>query len=205
MKIVVSIVVFFFSLNASATDPHNLLRGYAKINQIIHERIAEENGFELSQYLDKNEVVPSDGDLLTLLGTYHGPDTNSTYQNGDPNSINMLLWYIVLDEFAFGIAVTCYSINSHQFGDPTYPLILKTDFLAALKPLCQWPAASAQTDDVLYGFWSALVGFDAPPEEFQSWKQYFQTETSYQTAPMTSVIAEMVLAALYNPYFLLEE
>ena len=204
MKRLTSFMVLFFSFSVSAGESHNLLRGYAKVNQIIHERVAEDNGFELSQYLDKTEIVPTTGDLLNLLGTYNGTDTNSRYSNGDPNSINMLLWYIVLDEFSFAIAVNCYSFKTVR-SDATYPLVLKPEFLAALKPLCSWPAATAQTDAVLYGFWSGLVGYDAPPEEFQAWKNYFLKEESYQSAAMTTVLAEMALAALYNPYFLLEE
>jgi hypothetical protein len=196
---------FCFGISAFAQTTHNPFRGYAQINQIIHQRVAQDNGFELGQYLDKISIIPTTGDLLSLLGTYDGSDTNSTYRNADPNSINMLLWYIALDELSIDIANNCSSVHvSAGAPGPVQPLQLLPSFLAAVTPLCQWPAPSAQTDAVLYAFWSGLMGYDAPSTEFNAWKNYFLTEPSYQTASVSTVISEMGLAALYNPFFLLE-
>ena len=204
MTLALLISNLFFSLNADAAG-HSVFRGYTQINQTVHERVAEENGFELGQYLDKVSVVPSSGDLLSLLGTYDGSDTNSTYRNGDPNSINMLLWYIALDEFATDIASNCAQITSDVGSPgPVQPLVLRPEFLKVLEPLCAWPEANSKSDAVLYAFWSALLSYDASPEEFQAWKNYFLTEESYQTAPIGTVISDMGVAALFNPYFLLE-
>jgi hypothetical protein len=201
----VLMVCFFESFAEAQSSPiHNPFRGYAKINQILHERVAVENGFQLGQYLDKVSIIPASGDLLSLLGTYDGSDTNSTYRNADPNSINMLLWYIALDELSTDIASNCSGNSSAPLPGAVQPLVLLPAFQAALKPLCFWPAAQAKTDDVLYAFWSSLLGYDAPPEEFLAWKNYFLSESAYDEAPITTVISDMGLAALYNPYFLLE-
>jgi hypothetical protein len=196
-----------FLASAWAQSDHDVFRGYTAINQIIQERVAQDNGFELGQYLDKVSVIPSSGDLLSLLGTYDGSDTSSTFRNGDPNSINMLLWYIALDEFAADIASNCNSVtqNVPSGASGVSPLVLNDDFLAALKPLCAWPDPSAKIDAVLYAFWSALLQYDAPPEEFQAWENFFLNEPAYQNASAASVISDMGLAALYNPYFLLEQ
>ena len=182
---------------ARAQAGHDEFRGYAEVNKLIHERVAQENGFELGQYLDKVSALPTSGDLLSLLGTFDVSDPSSTFRNGDPNSINMLLWYIALDKFATDIASHC------TMGLGT--LILRDEFWAALKPLCAWPEPSAKTDAVLYLFWSALLRYDAPPEEFQAWKTFFIQEPAYQNASAQTVISEMGLSALYNPYFLLKQ
>ena len=205
MKIFFLLNLLIFS-NSHAFSTTSPFRGYSKINQIIHERVAQDNGFELGQYLDKVAIAPQTGDLLSLLGTYDGADTNSTYRNGDPNSINMLLWYIVLDGLAVAIAGQCDGGTAAMVADgPVKPLVLRPAFSAALRPLCAWPDASAKTDAVLFGFWSGLVGFDAPPEEFQAWKTYFLDQTQSDQTNASAVIADMGLAALFNPYFLLEE
>jgi hypothetical protein len=183
----------------SSSGLANPLKGYAKINSIVHERIAKTNGFELGQYLDKVETIPN-GDLLSLLGTYDGSDTNSTFHNGAPNTLNMLLWYIAFNKLSDAIASNCSGMTTDGSN-----LVLIPQFAAALKPLCAWPAKSAQSDGVLYGFWSAILSYDAPPEEFQAWKTFFLSESSYQGANASTVISDMALSALYNPYFLLED
>lgn len=208
MKALIPFLLLFFSVqtksNASLVQP--VFRGYSKINRIIHERVAEENGFELGQYLDKVALVPASGDLLSLLGTYDGADSNSTYRNGNPNSMNMLLWYIALDEFSTDIANQCSGdkeLNESKAG--VSPLRLKTRFRSALSPLCAWPDASAKTDSALFAFWSAFLSYDAPVEEFQAWKNFFLTDDTYQNMTAKKVISDMGVAALFNPYFLLEQ
>ena len=208
MKMFILLFVLFFSLQkkATANSVRPVFRGYSKINRIIHERVAEENGFELGQYLDKVALVPASGDLLSLLGTYDGADSNSTYRNGNPNSMNMLLWYIALDEFSTDIANQCSGekeLNDSKAG--VSPLRLKTRFRSALSPLCAWPDASAKADSALFAFWSAFLSYDAPVEEFQAWKNFFLTDEAYQNGPASKVISDMGVAALFNPYFLLEQ
>jgi hypothetical protein len=208
-----------------ADDPSATLRGYTEVNRIIHERIARTNGFELGQYLGDNSSQPSVGKLLALLGTYVGSSTDGDYRNGDPNSVNTLLWYIALSQFAQDITDTCNtpspsidpsplpsseasvepspSVMPSPSPSPTPPLALRPNFRAALLPLCAWPAASAKTDDALYNYWSALMSFDAPPEEFAAWREYFLNEAEYANAPASAALPAMTLAALFNPYFLL--
>ena len=47
------------------------------------------------------------------------------------------------------------------------------------------------------------MSFDAPPEEFAAWKDYFLNEAEYANAPASTALPAMTLAALFNPYFLL--
>ena len=205
MKRIAFIVsIFFLSmpcfLSAHAQDSTNTYRGYTEVNRLILERVAQTNGFQIGQYLNETAQEPSVGDLLSLLGTYVGSDTSDSYRNGTPDSVSMLLWYIALNKLSIDIAAYC---NPNFIPKGLHPLVIQDQFQAALKPVCAWPASTAQNDAVLFGLWSALVGYDAPPEEFQAWKNFFLQEPSYQTAPISTVISNMVLSALFNPYFLL--
>jgi len=226
-----------------ADDPATTLRGYTEVDRIIHERIARTNGFELGQYLGDDSTQPSEGKLLALLGTYVGSDTNGGYRNGDPNSVNTLLWYIALSQFAQDIADTCNkpepvptpsvvpmpsstpssiasaspsgtpelqataeaspSPSPSPSESPPAQLAVRPTFHAALMPLCKWPADSAKSDTALYNYYTALLSFDAPPEEFAAWKDYFLNNAQYANAPASTALPAMTLAALFNPYFLL--
>jgi len=201
MKVVAVFLILLSSSTATA-EGNNVLRGYTVVNRLVHERIAQRNGFQVGQYLlPQAGSTPQNGDLLSLLGTYDGSDTSAAYSNGDPNTVNMLLWYIDLNMFADDIALQCAPSLTDE--PKVYPLKLTKDFLAALKPLCAWPAESAKSDAVLYAFWSGILGFDAPPEEFQAWKNYFLTGAEYSSASAAKLISAMSLAAMFNPYFLL--
>jgi len=209
MKKFTLVILFFISCSAHAGS-NSVLRGYTQINRLIHERIAQRNGFHVGQYLlGQSTSSPQNGDLLSLLGTYDGSDTSAAYANGDPNTVNMLLWYIDLNMFAEDIALQCAPPAHEEIllqDDPkVFPLKLNPDFMAVLQPLCAWPNDAAKTDAVLYAFWSAILGFDAPPEEFQAWKTYFLTDPEYTTASPAKLIAAMSLSAMFNPYFLLAE
>jgi hypothetical protein len=47
--------------------------------------------------------------------------------------------------------------------------------------------------------------FDAPDTEFQAWKQYFLSDPDLSQAAAPKAVSAMILAALYNPYFLLKD
>ncbi|MBK7844368.1 MAG: hypothetical protein IPJ71_11830 [Bdellovibrionales bacterium] len=88
-------------------------RGYVAINRLIKERFLQEGAsFELSRYLGEEYVDPSLGvftgtNLIDLLGGYQGSGYNSRFNNGEPNSLNMLLWYLILKEFSKSISNVC--------------------------------------------------------------------------------------------------
>lgn len=175
-------------------------RGYTAINRLIQERVARKNGFELGKYLGEDDSVPQVSGLLSLLGTYQGSDTDAKFRNGDPNSINMILWYIALNGLAAGVASYCAAQTAIPADGE---LALLPEFAAALLPVCLWPQKSAQADDALFGLWTALMSFDAPPSEYEAWRDYFRTDAEFAQAPASVAVAALVLGALYNPYFLL--
>ena len=183
---------------ASATvQPTGEFRGYTEVNRILKERVARANGFQLGKYLGENASEPNPNGLLALLGTYLGSDTDAAYRNGEPNSINMLLWYLALNGLASDIGGLC---EVQAQSSPLRPL---PEFEAALKPLCAWPQDSARTEQVLYGYWVALMSFDAPTEEYEAWKTYFLSTPEFRQASGRQAVAALTLGVLYNPYFLL--
>ena len=173
-------------------------KGYTEANRLIKERIADStNGFELGKYLGEPVAEPSATGLLALLGTYIGSGTDAEFRNGDPNAMNLILWYIALSGFATDVASHCATTPN-----PGAPNLLAT-FETALKPVCAWPADSAKTDAVPQALWLALMEFDAPETEYQAWKQYFVSDPVLSQATAPKALSAMILAALYNPYFLL--
>jgi hypothetical protein len=174
-------------------------KGYTEINRVLKERVAKPGGFELGQYLGENSSEPSPAGLLSLLGTYLGGDTSAEFRNGDPNAMNMILWYIALSRFASDVGSRCGPTPTA--GAPQ----LLPDFVTALTPICGWPAASAKTDQALYALWMSLLDFDAPDSEFQAWKDFVTTDPQIAQASGPQAAAALILAALYNPYFLLRD
>ena len=175
-------------------------RGYTAINRRIKDRIARVNGFELGMYLSEVNAEPAPDGLLSLLGTYLGSDTDAQFRNGQPNPLNLILWYVALTGLSRDIAAYC---------DPAQPapapglLGLRPAFAAALHPLCAWPKPEAKTRDVMLGYWIALVGFDVPWTEFEAWQDFFTRTAPFATDAALPAVTALTLAALYNPYFLL--
>ena len=62
----------------------------------------------LGKYIGENRAEPSvSGGVLSLLGTFVGSDQDAQFRNGDPNSINMILWYLAFNGMAGDIAKHC--------------------------------------------------------------------------------------------------
>jgi hypothetical protein len=200
-------------------------RGYTEINRTIKERIAVENGFELGHYLGENSAEPSASGILSLLGTYVGSDSDAEFRNGAPNSLNSILWYVALSALSQDIArlatataspgaepapreVAGTSPSRPSLPSPSLPtgpaqLALQPSLLQLLAPIRSWPQSSARSDAVLLPYWRALLQYDAPDEEYASWKTFVQTSPQIARLPAGAFMSAITLAALYNPYFLL--
>lgn len=174
----------------SQDEAANQFRGYVEINELLQERIVA-GDFSLSRYLENGGSYG----LTSLLGTYSESDTNAKFRNGQPNSINMLLWYVALNGFAKDVALY---VNANS-GSPQFAL--RPEFAAALGPLAAWPASSAQNETTMFKFWLAISDYDLPEEEFAPWRDFFLRNYANRSAP--DAISAMVISILYNPYFLL--
>jgi hypothetical protein len=201
MKALVGISVFFFLAAAIALADDDVpaqYKGYTEANRVIKERIAlSTGGFELGKYLGEPVSEPSATGLLSLLGTYIGSGTDAEFRNGDPNAMNLILWYIALSGFSTDVASRCLAQPN-----PGAPSLIPA-FQQAMAPICAWPAASAKTDQALYALWTAVMEWDAPDTEFQAWKDYILNDPELSQADAPKALSAMILGALYNPYFLL--
>lgn len=188
---ILSFCVFAFAEDESAAQ----FRGYTEINRILKERIIRPSGFELGRYVGEQISEPNANNLVALLGTYQGTDTEGAFKNGDPNAFNMTLWHLLLSRLADDIGRQCK--NKNQL--PVLPA-----FAAVLKPVCSWPNASAKDDSVLHAYWLVITGYEMPDDEYNTWKTFFLSDT-YAQKPAREAVAAMTLAIFYNPYFLLKD
>jgi hypothetical protein len=160
-------------------------KGLAAVAKELSSRIAPKG-----RPLDLEQFVPADGmeDLLGIWGTF-GAERN--FQNGVPNTVNAMIWYVTLSRFADSIAESC--------TDPQHAFHPR--FAAALKKLCSWPSAEASSDAVLSEFWWSIIGHNAPEQEYAAWRDFFRG--AYAGKPASETVAAMTLAITMNPYFLL--
>jgi hypothetical protein len=151
----------------------------------LSSRIAPKN-----QSLDLEQFVPADG-MEDLLGTWGMFGAERSFQNGVPNTVNAMIWYVTLSRFAVSIADSCDE-PQHAF----HPR-----FAGTLKKLCSWPSAEAGSEAVLSQFWWGIMGHSAPEQEYAAWRDFFRS--AYAGKPASDTIAAMTLAITMNPYFLL--
>lgn len=161
-------------------------KGIAALSRELSARIAEPG---LSVELDW--FLPAPG-LADLLGAWSTFGSEHTFQNGTPNTLNMVIYHVTLTNFARTLGAWCQAP----------PLKFDGRFAATLGRLCTWPAASAKDDATLQAFWLALMGFAAPREEYEAWRTFFLT-SSYRDRPARETVPAMALALTLNPYFLL--
>lgn len=161
-------------------------KGVAALSRELSARIAAPG---LSVELDW--FLPAPG-LNDLLGAWSAFGSEHTFQNGTPNTLNMVVYHVTLTNFARTLGVWC----------KTPPLRFEDRFAATLGRLCTWPAAAAKDDATLQAFWLALMGFAAPREEYEAWRTFFLT-SSYRDRPASETVPAMALALTLNPHFLL--
>lgn len=204
--------LFLFALSVAAgpawadPSPNAQFKGYVAINEVLTERIVKPGAsFTLASYLDEyyyNAGIFGGGgtSLLDLLGTFNGGTLDSSFHNGNPNVINMVLWHVAFSGLGRDLAALCGSGGSSGFGY----LDVREDLTASLKPLCSWPAPAAKADDAMMGWWLALMSFDAPETEFEAWRDFFRGP-DFAQATAYDTIAAMSLAIFNNPHFLLRK
>jgi hypothetical protein len=169
-------------------------RGATGIEEIITERITgTDHPFTFYRYMVGIENPYS---MRQLLGVYSDLGGESEFRNGQPNSVNMLLWNWVIDDFASDIQTNC-SQSSVRIG-------LLSQVRDTINEICKWPNSDAKSETAMRNFWLAFMSYDAPPEEFDAWKEFFLS-SSYKDRPASETVRAMTLAILYNPHFLLRK
>ena len=141
--------------------------------------------FELDWFL------PAPG-LDDLLGSWSSFGGEHSFQNGAPNALNMVIWHVTLTNFARSLATWC---------DGPW-MVFDERFAMSLAKLCGWPGPMGKDEAVLQTFWTTLMGYGAPREEYVAWRDFFLT-SSYRDKPARETIPAMALAILLNPHLLL--
>jgi hypothetical protein len=188
-RALLSVFACFLCLAPQPCDAQNSqFKGWTAVSKELSVRIAPKDS-----PLDMNQFIPAE-DMDELLGTWFAFGTEHNFQNGSPNSLNMVIWRVALSGFAKSVGATCESPR----------LKFHPRFLATLRRLCTWPSAEAKADPVLLDFWLGVMGYNAPDEEFTAWRDMF-LHSSYQNRPAAETIEAMTLAITMNPHFLLHK
>jgi hypothetical protein len=162
-------------------------KGLSALSTELSARIApRDSPIELDRFM------PADG-LDDLVGTWSAFGSEHRFQNGMPNAVNMVLIRLAFSGFAQSLAKSCQSPQ----------LLLNESFYDTLEALCTWPSEEALSDQVLTSFWLAVMGYNAPQEEFEIWRKFLLT--TYSGKKPAEAIEAMTLAIMLNPYFLLEQ
>jgi hypothetical protein len=187
MARVLFIMVAFFSLGGGpALSAGAQFKGINALSKELSARIApEEAPIELDLFM------PADG-LDQLTGTWSTFGAEHTFQNGQPNAVNMVLLRLAFSRFADSVANSC----------KTPQLIFNEPFFDTLEALCTWPSGEAQSEDVMVEFWLAMMGYNAPKSEYEAWRDFVR-KTYARNKPQEAVSA-MTLAIMLNPHFLLQ-
>jgi len=169
-----------------AVDNAPQLKGMAMISMELSARIApREEPFELDRFM------PADG-LDELAGTWTNFGAEHRFTNGTPNPVSTVILHASLSGFAKAMGETC--------KEPV--LQLNDRFADTLEEICAWPKPEAKIDAVMSGFWLALMGYEAPKQEYVAWRDFFLS-SSYRDRPASETVAAMTLAITMNPYFLI--
>lgn len=186
LRIAVALIIWMFAalppLNAALAQ----FKGMSAVSKELSARIAPaEAPIELDRFM------PADG-LDDLTGTWSAFGTEHTFQNGQPNAVNMVLFRLTFSGFAKGLASSCTSPQ----------LLFNETFFDTLEALCTWPSEEAKSEDVMMAFWLAMMGYDAPKTEYEIWRDFIRG--TYGQKKSDEAIQVMTLAIMLNPYFLLQ-
>lgn len=202
MRIFFFLSLFIFSV--AQADPGVGFKGYFATNQLIRDRIMKPGSvFQLATYLG-TQCLNADIDgndcegLWTLLGSYQGQGVGNRFNNGAPNGVNMLLWYVALDSLSSDLAKLCNSATPGPFKAE-----VSSEFMSALQPFCSWPKEASRAEESLRNFWYTVISFEAPEEEYLLWKE-FVLGSDYVNSTASEVVQGMNVSILNNPYFLLK-
>jgi hypothetical protein len=186
MKAVALIFILASATSAFAAENAPQLKGMAAISMELSARIApREEPFELDRFM------PADG-LDELAGTWTNFGAEHRFTNGTPNPVNMVILHASLSGFAEAMGKTC--------REPV--LQLNDGFADTLEEMCAWPKPEAKSDAAMSAFWLALMGYEAPKEEYAAWRDFFRS-SSYSGRPAAETVSAMTLAITMNPYFLI--
>lgn len=187
MRMLFLVLVFGLSIvPLEARAQSSQFKGLTTLSKELSHRIAPKDS-----PLELDHFVPAE-DLEDLAGTWASFGSEHSFQNGLPNSVNMVILRVTLSSFAKRMGASCH----------TPQLVLHPRFAATLRKLCAWPAPEAKTEAAMMNFWSGVMGYNAPKEEYLAWREFFLS-SSYRDRPAAETVEAMTFSITMNPHFLL--
>jgi hypothetical protein len=181
------IIAMLISVSTLAFGAHAArMKGLSAISQELSSRIATPD-----MPIDLTDFMPGEG-LETLAGSWLPQGAEHSFQNGEPNAVNMVLIRLTFFRFAQNLAKSC---ESAQFP-------LNDNFYDTLEALCAWPSAEARNDKIMQDFWLSLMGYNAVESEYVAWRDFILRDFGGKSARES--IEAMTLSLMLNPYFLLQ-
>ncbi len=170
-------------------------RGYAAVQDDLYVAFLEpESEFELHDYLGE-----SGEQLSMLVGRADGFGVTFETPNVKPNSMNVLVWRMMLARFASDLAATCPNSTIVPAADPA--LVLNPRAAKVVAALCSWPTASERA---LGDAWDLVIGHLAPESSRRAWL-VLATSPDLRDLGADDALPSLWLAALLHPAFLLEQ
>jgi hypothetical protein len=169
-------------------------RGYAAVEDDLYAAFIEpQTQFELYAYLgDAGE------ELSHLVGRPDGFGVSFDTRNTKPNGMNVIIWRMMLSEFANDLAATCPQSKLVKSADPAIKLNARAAPVVAA--LCGWPAV---TDQALGDAWDLALRHLAPDASRSAWIQLAH-DPELATKSADEALPSLWLAAFLHPAFLLE-
>ncbi len=186
-------LVLWMSVTAQAA-PAKLIGSSALSDKIFSRVFVATTPAKQWTFLDLYFFTYPPYSFINQIGHYDA--ASFEIKNGDPNSYNMILLGVLIDNISQLLSDSCSTTSAR--------LQLQKDLQPSLTKLCAWPALSAIDENVLIEFFHQITLFDYSFEEKQAWLSHFQhPDTLKKTA--SEVIYEMTFTLMMNPHYLLKK
>lgn len=172
-------------------------KGHRKLSKEISLKMfSGMPSFNIMNYLG------NDNSLQRFLGHYGTNGTGEiTFENGNPNSINLTLYYLGLNSLAKDLGKECNSKNnSIKVKNENYSF--NTWFLKRLNLICRWPEDKEKVMDSMKSLW---IEFHNPQKseliQFEKIESYFDKNINLKA---NEAVKNFFLLLFIHPNFLLE-
>ncbi|MGE0174720.1 MAG: hypothetical protein AB7T49_18150 [Oligoflexales bacterium] len=177
-------------------EPANF-RGYLEVSEILKERVMNKE-FDLGSYVGESAYTNYDK-VLDLLGGYKSTGLEEEFRNGTANPLNMLLWFKLLSAVADDVGQICEPTE-----EATAKLKFEDEFAANVAKLCVKQGEGAVGLDDINPVLDQILASDVPEEERLAISEFLVEGLDADQVP-SEFVSDVVLAASFNPYFLIQQ
>jgi hypothetical protein len=205
------------SESAVSGVPIGEVRGVVDVTNALRIRLFDDTDPTTAK-LDVSRVAGPVFKLRKQLGVFATEGTTSTYLGGTPTPLRMTLWHQVFARFATAMGTACLaempagtvSFQTYAEGPQGDYSVMKSfklhpDVYAKVKSTCAFAGDETARRKVASDLFDAVMGYGGTlaPEK-AAFEAEFATEGSPTvTASPSDRVADMMLALLLNPHFLL--